>query len=768
MSLLPVLQRLGKSHRIPLRHLLVFPFVLQIFGAVGLTGYLSLRNGQQAVNQLVDRLREEVSQRIDQHLDSYTARSRYLAQITGEQIDLGLINPQNLDQMQRLFWRQVRLYGVGYVLYGSRSGEFAAAGHYFEDGTVSLNEVARQRWGNDSLYVYRTDDQANSKKLATVVPHYGQGFQQEGWYTSAIEQKKPTWSPIYQWETAPYHLSIAASYPIHDRQSQVIGAIAVEQRLSQISDFLRSLTTSPHGRTFILERNAFLVANSGDQHSFVVENNKPRRLKGFESADPTIRRVSQHLIGMPGGLAAIQTPQQLAWTIAGQRQFVQVTPWRDPWGLDWLVVVVVPESDFVAQIQANTQTTIWLCLAALGLATGLGIYTARWITRPILQLESAAAAIAVGEWDQPVPQPRLKELSVLADSFQRMVQQLRGSFQQLNQTNAELSEAMTQLQQSQVQLVQQEKMSALGQLMAGIAHEINNPLGCVKGNLACMAGYVQDLRLHLALYQQGAAATEIADHAEEIELEYLLEDVSKVLTSSKDSIDRIRDISVALRTFSRTDTAQKRTFDVHDGLDSTLLILKHRLKANAQRSAIKVIKEYGCLDPIQCFPGQLNQVFMNLLANAIDALEEMPIGEATAPSDDLRTIDIRTEQDDRATTITIQDNGAGIPLALQERIFEASFTTKPVGKGTGLGLAISRQIIVEKHLGELMVRSTPGEGTAFTIRLPQESTIEADSEESSPQASAQSAGAGAATTSTAATQPVTAIQSATTGSRTEL
>jgi PAS domain S-box-containing protein len=318
------------------------------------------------------------------------------------------------------------------------------------------------------------------------------------------------------------------------------------------------------------------------------------------------------------------------------------------------------------------------------------------------------------------------------DIVQAVMEQLAIALNQANlyeQSQAratELATTLQELQRTQAQLVQSEKMSSLGQLVAGIAHEINNPVNFIHGNLNHLETYSQDLISLIHLYQQEYPQFNpvIATRIKEIDLEFLSEDLPKVLDSMKIGTDRIREIVKSLRIFSRLDEAEVKAVDIHEGIDSTLMILQSRLKANLHRPAIQVIKNYGSLPQIECFAGQLNQVFMNILANAIDAVEERnqhQNPEATQQTPGTITITTALDSEQQAI-IKIADNGIGIPESVQQHLFNPFFTTKPVGQGTGMGLSISYQIITEKHQGTLTYTSQPGQGTEFVIRIPLKQT----------------------------------------------
>lgn len=296
--------------------------------------------------------------------------------------------------------------------------------------------------------------------------------------------------------------------------------------------------------------------------------------------------------------------------------------------------------------------------------------------------------------------------------------------QRVQERTAELTQSLQELQQTQLQLIQSEKMSTLGQLVAGIGHEINNPIGFISGNCSHIEEYVNDLLRLVNLQQEKLTHSdpEIEELVEEIDLDYMTEDLPKLLLSMHQGIGRLKDISLSLRTFARADISSKVKFDIHEGIDSTLMLLKHRLKDQGDRPKIEVVTQYGELPPISCYPGQLNQVFMNIIANAIDAFDDLyenrsPKGIATV-DEQIITITTFCDRQQEAVTICIEDNALGMPPEVQARIFEQSFTTKPVGKGTGLGLAISYQIIVDKHNGNINCLSTSGQGTKFIITLP--------------------------------------------------
>ena len=392
-----------------------------------------------------------------------------------------------------------------------------------------------------------------------------------------------------------------------------------------------------------------------------------------------------------------------------------------------------------------------LVVASIGLSVAiailLAVLTSRAIAQPIQSLTSVARRTTEeSNFELQATVEQDDEIGMLAHAFNQLIRAVQQLLQQqktaneqlenysqtleskvevrtqeLSDKNTQLQQLLEELQHTQVQMVQSEKMSALGQMVAGVAHEINNPVNFIHGNLTHVQEYAHNLLGLVQLYQNNYPdpAPEIQAEAEDIDIEFIQADLPKVLDSMKLGTDRIRQIVLSLRNFSRMDEAEFKAVDIHEGIDSTLLILQHRLKDKAERPAIQVIRDYGNIPLIECYPGQINQAFMNILANAIDALEEANVKRTYQElKENPNLITIRTGMiDSKWVKITISDNGTGMSESVQKHLFDPFFTTKSVGKGTGLGLAISYQIVTEKHGGKLDCFSIPGEGTEFVIQI---------------------------------------------------
>ncbi|OLP18046.1 hypothetical protein BST81_13520 [Leptolyngbya sp. 'hensonii'] len=415
---------------------------------MGLTGYLSLRNGQKAVDDVTIQLRNEISNRVQKHLDTYLATPHQINQINLAAAEMGLLNLDDFQKTGQYFWKQMQIFQVGYNNFATTTGEFIGV-ERTDKGELLINEVS-QRATRGKLYVYQTNSQGDRVQRQAVKDY---DPRQEAWYADAVEVRRPVWSKIYQWEDKPEVLSLSASYPVYGKNHTLIGVIGVDLILSQISEFLNGLDVGQSGKILILERDGLLVASSEIDRPFVLVDRQARRLRAVKSSDPLIQATALSLTEKFADLRQIRSSQQWEFrTAEGARQFVQVTPWRDSFGLNWLIVVMLPEANFMEQIHASTRTTILLCLLASLVAFLMSLKTAQWITTRIVQLITASQKIASGDYDQKVAISGLQELEALACSFNQMSQEIRQSHAQL----ADYSRSLEQKVKRRTQRLEQE------------------------------------------------------------------------------------------------------------------------------------------------------------------------------------------------------------------------------------------------------------------------------------------------------------------------
>jgi len=412
--------------RLSLRTVLIVPFVLLIVLVVGLTGYLSFRNSQTAINDVASQLRNETTARIEQKLNSYLETPHLVNRLNAEAIRLGYLDLADMPHIRTYYWHQLHLFdGVNLIALGTEQAEYSEAQRQ-EDGSIRVGMAGKATKGNLQLWI--TDDHGQLREMAQERPAYDP--RQRPWYKASVQAAKPTWSAIYAYFSNSA-LAISANQPLYDEQGQLIAVAGANLTLAQMSDFLQSLKVGRNGKTFIMERSGDLVASSVKEA--LLQTDSGKRLPAIDSQAPLVHATTQYLLNVFGDLHNLTNSQQLDFQLNNQRQFVQVTPYIDEYGLDWLIVVVIPENDFMAQIITNNQITFGLILAALVLAVLVGIFNVQWVSRPILQLNASAKQLAQGKWQQSVNINRMDEVGELAKSFNLMALQLQESFEMLEE-----------------------------------------------------------------------------------------------------------------------------------------------------------------------------------------------------------------------------------------------------------------------------------------------------------------------------------------------
>ena len=444
--------KIFNPRRIPLRLVLIVPFVALITGAVSLVGYLSYQSGQEAVTNLADQLMDQASSRVSDHLDTSVKVQQQILTFGHRAFQQGSLQTKDSPQLRSYLWQQVNLSSIN-IVFGNEQGEFISYGRLLSQEIVDkANKITSENLNIGSIILgevmatqpnqrnhFLVDDQGKArKKIFTITID----TQTTDWYLAAKNAQSQTWSPVYVFKSMPL-LGISAVVPIYDSNKQLQGVLASTFSLSEISTFLDKLKFSPKGQIFIMERDGNLVATSTLELSYLQQDKeKPRRLLATQSQDPQTRAIATHLQQKYGSLNKINDSQRFQVAVSGTNIFARVEPYRDEYGLDWLLITAIPESDFMGDIQSNTYRTFWLCSMTLLVAIGMGIFNARWISKPINQLSRSSQAIAQGNWqsstpinieiEEPIPQNHpILEIEILTDSVNQMLLQLQDSHRQI-------------------------------------------------------------------------------------------------------------------------------------------------------------------------------------------------------------------------------------------------------------------------------------------------------------------------------------------------
>ncbi len=526
-------------------------------------------------------------------------------------------------------------------------------------------------------------------------------------------EKKPRWTSLYQ-DPVSKNWMISLIVPIYNKSGIFLGSTGHDIILNQLID--NTLKDNLKGTyNFIISDSGQLIA-----HPKMMDEIKKKggQLNITDSNDSHLNRVFQFIKKNQLDTAVIDNSADDEYLAITKLQFT-----------NYYFITVYPKSLLAAKTINSLYFIIISGLIALLVEISILYYVLKnQISNPLNKLIKTAKQIGNRDFSTLLENARKDEIGQLATSFNEMSHDLEENFnnleekvnqrtQEINSKNQDLEIALQELKKAQVNLLQAGRMSSLGQLVAGIAHEINNPINFIHGNIEHINSYMTDLIELIYAYQNiyPNSSTYIQEKIETIDLDFVLNDVTKILDSMNIGTTRIQNIILSLRNFSRLDEAELKEINIHEGIDSTLMILQHRLQANPQRPIIEVIKEYTQLPLVNCYPGQLNQVFMNIISNAIDALENKSLNnDFQNPT----IFIITTITSENNVAIIIADNGIGIDENIQHQLFDPFFTTKPVGKGIGMGLSISYQIIVDKHEGKLSYDSTPGNGSKFFIEIP--------------------------------------------------
>jgi signal transduction histidine kinase len=662
--------------KLPLQKVLIFSVVVQIVTVVGIVGYLSWLNGQKTVNDLSIQLQTQISSRIYLQLENYLEMSHRLNQTNANVIEQDLLKPSDLTGLESFFLKQMQVFElVPYTAWGSEKGEYVGIDR-LADNTLHIEVVEPPT--KPQYYTYAVNSQGKRGKVLQITPFYDPRIRP--WYREAMQKGKARWSSIYVWFNQS-EMAIDATLPVYDQKGNKLGVLDTPLKLSRISDYLRQLKISKSGQSFIIERSGLLVANSSNLKPFVINNqNKLQRIHASESKNYLIKATGNYFKQNFKNLNDIKSSTQLEFIQNHQLYFVQVLPFQDSYGIDWLIVVVVPEADLMQQIYANTWITIILCIAASLLAIGVGILTARWVTKPILDLNTSAKYIARGEWDKTVNIERDDELGELAQSFNSMAAQLHRSFSEMEELNAELRELNENLEHRVVERTAELKAAndELEAFSYSVSHDLRSPLRSIDG-------FSQIL---LKRY---------SDKLDDNGKNYL----QRLVTNAARMGELINDL-LALSQVNRSEVHRTQV-----DLSAIALEISENLNRLQPQRQVQWAIASGII--VNGDASLLRMVLENLLNNA---------WKFTSNQVNSRIEFNATLQENGQIAYFVRDNGAGFNMTYVNKLFQAfqRLHSENQFPGTGIGLAIVQRII-HRHGGEVWAEGAVEDGATFYFTL---------------------------------------------------
>jgi signal transduction histidine kinase len=724
------------SRKVPLQTFLTVPFLLQIVAVAGLTGWLSWLNAQRSVYDLTAKLQDEISSGIQLELKTYLEAPQLTTRINNDAVQLGQLSLQDSPSLEQyLFTQLTQFKSVSGILIGTEDGMFRAVNRR---GQMRLQRSDRRDAG--VVYDFEVDGMGDRGKFLNTFTM--PSVQTTKWYAAAVEARKPTWSPIFQ--TADNQdLSLNASFPIYDKDTgDLIGVASAGVVLSKINAFLKNLRVSESGLVFVVEDDGQLVGTSASQQVYRrVERKgtvKLERINAADSRDPLIKATAQFLIERYGGFTKVIADQRLNFLTNGDRNFVKVVPFRDELGLDWLIVVVVPENDFMGQINANTRTTFWLSAAAVFVTLLLGVIGSNWVAQPMLRLSRASRAIAEGDFYERVPEQNpIKEMQITAHAFNQMAERLTASFEQIEAANvnleAQVSDRTAQLLQAVEELERLNRIK--DDFLSTVSHELRTPMSNIK---------LSTQMLEINLKRLGLLE---ADSSSIPRYFQILKD------EGQREINLINNLLDLSRLDAKTDPIVPTVIQLNDWLPELAKPFIERANSQQQTFNLKISEN---LPTLSTDLSELERILNELLNNAckytppgaeitlsarvagdVKILETLEVdhweggGRSHVP---LTYAPVQIPVSPRAAAarhssergaidrlhISVSNSGVEIPDAEQHRIFDKFYRIPSSDPwkhgGTGLGLALVKGL-VERLEGTIEVESGAGV-TTFTVELP--------------------------------------------------